>query len=447
MKTRILTVILFVFANACAQAPIRTLQPTEEILHTETDLLIRFHSVLYYPSEISLNFPGYIVGIEKSPTGSIHEDSDSEIITTSVPGTGESGEGFKRRLMDSKIMYVSHVVENFGLQEGKDNCALYNAYFRRGDPAPAPIEFCPNIPNQQVNLRHAFQNSWQALDTLKERINERLKSDPSYTHIMVVSMGWNTDQEEAIRNFNSIYKNIRNSSDGAFRPLFIGVTWPSLWENSWMDPFYKLVSYPTKAADADEVGYSWLGVLLHQTLKDLEPQKPIIVVGHSFGARATSMATCVGPAITPDGNFLPRNKISLLINLQGAYSINRFFEDRGAEMLYPNYCRNANKVALTSSQYDHAVAIGIWAPFAGEARTFHKFCREQPHPRFTCLQTDERGRLEADADDPNPVIYINADKLIFQNAYKTGGGAHSDIYRRETGALIWNLIRTYAGGS
>lgn len=441
--------VLFLITSACASAdkPVRTLQTGEALLETESGLLTRFHSILYYPSEISLHFPGFIVGIEKSPVDVITENEDADILTTTVPGAGgdeiEDAEGFRKRLVDSKVMFISHIVENFGLPAGKNNCAHFNSYHRKANGAPSPIRFCKPEQEEEIPVSHAFRKSWKALDILKEQIDQRLR-DGAFTHILVVTMGWNTDQEEAVRNFNSIYKNIQLASNGRFHPLFIGVTWPSMWESQWFNPLYIGGSYPVKSTDGDEVGFSWLGALLHKTLRELDPKKPIVVVGHSFGARATSMATCVGPGISPDGQLLPRNKIDLLINLQGAYSINRFFEDRGAEMLYSGDCANAGKVALTASVHDKAVNIGVWAPFAGRKDTFEKFCKDKPRKNFTCIEVDPDGNLPLKANDPNPVLYINADQLIRYNAYKTGGGAHSDIYRRKTGTLMWNLIDTYA---
>jgi len=69
------------------------------------------------------------------------------------------------------------------------------------------------------------------------------RSDPKgarkYTHVLVVVLGWNTVQEEAVRNMNSIALNLSNvrnensqkarangdeSSIDPFRPLVIGLT-------------------------------------------------------------------------------------------------------------------------------------------------------------------------------------------------------------------------------
>ena len=37
-------------------------------------------------------------------------------------------------------------------------------------------------------------------------------------------------------------------------------------------------------------------VLLHAVLTDIDDNLPIVVIGQSFGARATSVAGCFGPA-------------------------------------------------------------------------------------------------------------------------------------------------------
>ena len=436
--------LLFLTAGCANKIP-RILESAEEVLNTNSDLTSRFHSVLYYPREISLDFPGLVVGIEKSPVSSITNATDVQTIT--VPGSGATDEDFKSRLVDSKIMYISHIVENMGKPYGEGNCYHYSAYHQIIDPPVATINKC-SISSQPKKLaaKDVYNNSWNAVDILRDKVTSELTNPHmNYTHIVVLSMGWNTDQEEAFRNFNSIMSSLRNSGKENFNPLFIGITWPSMWENSWLDPLYKIASYPTKATDADEVGFSWMGAIIHEALGNLKNKKPIIVIGHSFGARATSMATCVGPAISRDGRLMDRNQIDLLISLQGAFSINRLFKDSGIEKIkYSETCKNARTLTMTASKYDFAVDAGWWVPASGDESSYDEVCHKRKTEEIGCIKVLQNGDIDFERVSGKRVIYLQADDLIRFNAYKSGGGAHSDIYRNQTGAMLWNLIRRYA---
>lgn len=432
--------------TGCGNPVVRTMQPAEEALGTDGDLTSRFHSALYYPDEISLNFPGFVVGIEKSPVNIITQDGD--VKTVAVPGAQATASDYKSRLIDKKIMYISHVLKNKGAIYGHGNCSLYNVYdqIKVNDMGPGSIEPCnPSESIETIKLHQVYNKSWDAIKILKKGIQDELNGEnKNYTHLLVVSMGWNTDQEEAFRNFRSIVSIIKQAGKDDFNPLFIGVTWPSMWDSSWLDPLFKAASYPVKATDADEVGFSWLGAVIHDSLNNLKNKKPLIVIGHSFGARTTSMATCVGPAITEDGKLIARNRIDLLVSLQGAYSINRFYEDLGIEkIIYPGYCDNAEKVVMTSSFHDKAVDTGFWVPTVGDEGTYEKYCNDKKRDAIGCAHVLESGEVQYGNVGDKHILYLRADDLIYYNAPGTGGGAHSDIYRKKMGAMLWDLITHY----
>ena len=441
---KIITFILLLTVSACASNNIRTLDQGEKDLGTSENTPIWFHSALYYPSEISLNFPGYIIGIEKSPKDYVSQDGD--VNTVVIPNAGEDiGEHIARIGEDDKLLYISHILENFGDQHGLDACAHYNAYYRADNPH-THIQFCQPHEAEEVNPKSAYVGSWDALDLLKQDIHNKIKND-SYTHIVVGMMGWNTDQEEAVRNFNSVAKNVRlaasEAGDTKFKPLFIGLTWPSKWAADWITPIITLFSYGNKADDADEIGFGWLGVLLHDTLRELPKNVPVVVLGHSFGARVSSMGVCMGPAIVKKSgdSLLPRNTIPLLISLQGAYSMNRYFEGQGSEgIFYPKSCGNAQHVVLTSSESDEAMNNKSYVPFVGNNTTYDDHCKEKSKLNFECVKTTEEGKLVPTLDPSRHKTYINADDLITFNAYGSGGLAHSDIYRKEMGVLLWEVI-------
>ena len=153
----------------------------------------------------------------------------------------------------------------------------------------------------------------------------------------------------------------------------------------------------------------------------------------------------MGPAVSKDGQLLPRNKIGLLISLQGAYSINRFYPDRGTEgIYYPGGCENAKHVVLTASKHDKAMDNKKWVPFVGNNTTFNRYCKEESHPEFDCVKVEEQGEVSLPSNSQAHKTYINANDLITYNVYGSGGLAHSDIYRKEMGVMLWNVISAKA---
>ncbi len=439
-----LSLLLMCLISACASNDVVTeYSDSEKVLDTGGDLTQQFHSVLYYPDELALDFPGYIVGVEKVPVSAISNNPKEAIKTTGVPNNDNSPADLYSSLVDQKTMLVTHII-----QSGHSiNCAIYSAYQSK---SPENLVTCQPEQEQEYS-EDLYTQSWQAMRSLRRSleidINNRKynqNENDDYSHIIVLVMGWNTNQEEAIRNFNSIGANIIAASNGEINPLFVGLTWPSLWESGILDPAFKIASYPNKAFDADEVGLSWLGVLIHQTLSGLDVPNSV-VIGHSFGARASSMATCVGPAISENNTMLPRSKIDLLIGLQGAYSMNRFYPDKGIETPQYQYCENANKVLLTASVHDKAMDTGRWAPFVGNETTFKSYCIDKIQSNFDCHYASESVD-QSFAPTENHFIYVNADNLIRFNAYKSGGGAHSDIYRIQMGRFLWQAIQAYASG-
>ena len=81
-----------------------------------------------------------------------------------------------------------------------------------------------------------------------------------------------------------------------------------------------------------------------------------------------------------------------------------------------------------------------WVPFVGNNTTYKDYCNKNSNLNFECLRADSDGKLSSTLDRTSHKTYINADELIWYNAYGSGGKAHSDIYRKEMGLLLWNLI-------
>lgn len=443
IKIIFLSILFLVGITACTTIP-RNLETKENLYHSEnySDKSIIYHSVLYYPKEISLNFPGILIGIEKSPRNIIAPNIKTKALYIQG-GKTVAKKDIESLVKDPKLLYISHIVENYGKPYGEDNCALYNVYYDKNSSKNL-IDMCSENKKQgEIKPSIAFDNSWNALDILKDRLNTKInnaKNKDPYTHIMVVVMGWNTPQIQAIRNLNSLMTNIKVASNNnkKYNPLFVGVTWPSMWNNG----ITNAISFGNKANDADEVGLGWLGVLLHDTLKSIKTENnlKLVVMGHSFGARASSVATCAGTALSKDGKVIQNNSIELLINLQGAYSMNRYYNKGIEKNYYPQECKNAKQILLTSSVNDTAISARnlvdvLGANIVGSAKTNKEFCAKY---KIKCVVATNNEFVKNSGER---ITYINADELIKFNAYQSGGGAHSDIYREEMGKQLWNFIK------
>lgn len=421
----------------------RILEPAEDQLGTGGAITMHYHSVMYYPDEIALRDGGYIVGIEKGSESKIFEEGEG--LTFAQPHTQEKKVRDQQDAVhDGKIMFVSHMVKDYPPASEERNCTLHDAYYRASVTNTAISDCAEEKNRSEIYYKNAYAKSWNGMKGLQDSLSVDIGSG-HYTHVVVVVMGWNTVQEEAIRNINSIVRGIKHAGGSAFKPLVIGVTWPSQWNSLWLDPLYKLTSFGTKAKDADEVGLTWLGVLLGDTIPQASIQAkatlPVIVIGHSFGARAATTAACEGPVIAEKPGTLPAKQLAdLLISYQGAFLTKRLL-DRSSDGQISDNCPGARRIALTSSKGDTAVTRAIWGVYAGSDKSFSRYC-STPSDQINCVHANAVGRMEPEPSADRRVTYVNSDKLIHYNAFNTGGGAHSDIYRDEQGELSWSLIKT-----
>lgn len=435
--------ILLLTASAAISAD-RQLQAAEKLLNTDGPIAMQFHSALYYPNEITLLHDGFLVGIEKAEMNLITKKGSGDLRMKHIDDAGlRDVKDSEKLLRDHKIMFVSHVLSRYS---GK-TCDLYNAY--RSLAPTASHEFDPSCPAPATTLSSrdkAYEQSWSALDSLKTALKDSL-SHGEYDDIVVITMGWNTPQDEAIRNINTLTRNLttamREAGKYSYKPLLIGVTWPSQWTNVWVDPAIRIASFPTKAEDADQVGLTWLAALLHETIPDAQrlanSKLKVIAIGHSFGSRAISTAACVGPAIYNTDKTRERVKIPVVINLEGAFKVRRVFATDQKRLLYPGHCANVGKYVMTASSHDKANGYAKWGAYIGEASSYKSTCESDPrNADLDCVVANAAG---GNVDSPKRLVYVLADDLIYENAYLTGGGAHSDIFRKEHGQMIANVIR------
>ncbi|MBB2918193.1 hypothetical protein [Cupriavidus alkaliphilus] len=426
-----------------------------------------FHDIVYNPEAIGLTFPGYIVGLDKGRQAAVIGDA---VLPAPRDSDIEAIRDFKTRLnTEPKLHYISHVVRNEGRPYGNGNCILYSIY-RDWGSGEKGMSFSENEVDRNFGCggdfpifgrpASAFPDSWTGLDVLAKELERQFSerdAASAYTQAIVIVMGWNTPQLEAVRNFNSVLSHLQRAAGPDFRPLVIGVTWASSWSANWLEPLVTLSSYRAKANDADEIGFTWLAEVVRVVQQTTAGRIPTVAIGHSFGARALATALCMGsqiersslgqePSKSQARRSVPWN---LFIAWQGAFSINRFGKGSSEGFKYDGHCGDIGAIVLTSSSHDQANTKSSWSDTVGSYEVFRQFCGEGKFGSFNrldvqCIRREEISaegghRFRFTAGMPN---YVDASNIVYFNQPNTGGGAHSDIFRPIHGRFIWAAIQS-----
>lgn len=449
-------VALLLVLPACASGG-NYLEPQEKKLGTNSDLDRSFHVVADEPQGFGLRMEGFIIGIEKSEreTLGVQPLTDDPHLNSEPAGFNtENTRRLAKRLDDGKRTFISHLVQ--AKLDDKSpipyikNRFLYDVYC-----AGCADDRRPSYPAWTMKTDSPYTRSWEALEKLEDilasQLTEANEKGKPYTHVIVGTMGWNTAQEKAIRNLNSIFGNILISQSNGFKPLFIAITWPSEWNAPG-------VSLRNKANDADEIGFVWANALINQHLSSLRarasaknwPTFKIVAIGHSLGARLLTRAAFSGAVLNPPVGL--QNGLDLVIGLQGAFSMNRFLAEReeGQEGApYANYKNLRGKVVLTWSEHDKATPIAnliSGANYAGAKEGYDRASDHRYKHHFTFYTASENGELTPDGNSESQekrVIYINATSLIKYEVLGAGGKAHSDIYNAYMGRMLGTLISEF----
>ncbi|MDJ0784926.1 MAG: alpha/beta hydrolase [Desulfosarcinaceae bacterium] len=414
------------------------LRAYEKMLGTADKLNWTFHRVVEDKEGIGYRFPGYLIGIEKSKRERIGMDRSIDSRLKIDNFNGKVRKRLVARLDDRKQTFVSHIVRYDLAHQSVPRIKsefLYNIY--------------DIVPHDTSAASSAYDLSWQTMEALSEEIRDRL-AEEKFTHVFIFAMGWNTDQQEAVRNYNSLYGNLlqvaqENATPGAFKPLFFGFSWPSRWR--WPG-----ISYFNKANDADEIGSVWVNILLNKVLLPIKTthEMRVVVVGHSFGARAVTRAV-FSKALLFDRAAIPATVPDLVIGLQGAFSINRFIAGEGNEgSPYKDHETAAKRFVFTWSDSDTANPIANFVTGADHigGRYGYKAVQEPPGSDiFRLIRLSESGEV-ADATDltetDGRILLVDASKVIRYGTYEKGGMSHSDIYKPEIARFIWQHIERYA---
>lgn len=457
----ILLLVLCSTGLAGQRAPEHPLRRAEQVLGTASHLDWGFHRVVEDPHGLGFKFPGFLVGVEKASRnrlGVVDTGRTAPVpISYAPPGSNaEERRVLRRVLNDPERTFVSHMVA-YDIRGGAvpyiQPTFVHNAYAR----SAAAISYhgwesygrAGEYPFYNP-AASPYADSWTALDKLGAAVRERLQAARSggspVSHVIVASMGWNTTELEAIRNYNSIFGNLLAQDAASARsalaaPIVVGLSWPSRWDVPG-------VSYPNKADDADEVGFLWVNYLINHVLMPLKREFGFrtVVVGHSFGARLTTRGVFSGPVL---GVLAPQEKVDLVVGLQGAFSANRFIPERAVGLEGAPYARYrdwANQVVLTWSPFDRANPAADIATGANNVGGTPGYRRTLQYPaHFQQVSWREAGDwLPVPRERDGRILMVDASDLVRFGTYEKGGSAHSDIYHAAMGRFLLDLIRAYA---
>lgn len=395
-----------------------------------------------------LPFDAYVIGIDKHSfwhTGRLSECAPGapheRCLDVAAPYFGTRprvAQDIRQHAFDQfKPSYVSHIAS---FAPGREACFVYNSF--------SASRAC-STGTAAVDARaRPVDAGWQALEGMQGELSARVQALKP-THIITFVMGWNTEQWEALQNFRELRLHLeaaaQERADTVFRPLYLGITWPSTGQ-----PTIPGSDYPAKSGDADEIGMSWANVLLNRVLAPVKRATGVrvVVVGHSFGARMTSRAAFSAPLL---GERI-EPVVDLLIGLQGAYSFQRYVasEETGSPegiegAPYADFRRFVGKAVLTAARGDEAVKAAGHGPFfVGSSEVFERTKSASLAPLFEHRVAAADGSVATHGCDRSRLLYVDASAVIKVAQPHSMGGTHSDIFKPQIGRFIHQMIRDCA---
>jgi hypothetical protein len=438
------------------------------------------------PDRARLKFPAFVLGIEKARRETIGCPPDRGLDTSRAPEVvrDQIRRTFHETPFATDCLFVSHIAEFVSTSDPAvfKPVLRYNAY-RKVDPPP-PSE--------------VFMSGRQATLALRGRLDEiaaeRAARGRPISHVIVFATGWHTPQAKTLAEADELFASITAAAfgDDRFSPLFFGISWPSFsyeiagnirkgadllvglrsvrldrsdpGDRRWneLEPregigklrhLYNqkivdsvgFVGYPAISKDADEVGMVPVSTLVNQVLipfrETLPGRPPVVVIGHSFGARIASWTPFTAPLLPPVDGTAASSGPDLVIGLQGAFPAARFdttvkhhrpyvegasFADHGDFRTVFAYTCAPDEVLRSGRVFDVMI---------GDAKAFER-ARANDIPAFsTCMIID--GKLTGAELDPTSrkVLLIDATEITRR---------HSDVRNDKIGWLVWTLMRNLA---
>ena len=415
-----------------------------------SEVLHRYNWLAHGLIESSLD-NGFILGFEKL------EPEDREAYTelqNSLLGRYTSqnaayvGEHKRRnwlidqRLNDSQPLTLTHAVE----YKSRSETSIFNVY-SKGDGT---------FHKESSQIDRTLSNSLRALnENFLPNLQSRVASG-DYTHIVFISMGWNNDQGVSICRMNSLMEQTASVLKEDFNPLVVGITWPSvvfgeakLQTVKWAG---HLGSVFNKANDGDEMGVFFGNIILNRLIPQANVNNlPVVVVGHSYGARIVGRAT-YSPELLKEGAI--GNGPDLLALLQPAFSARRFVAgvpavgwldrirskiNNGLEGAPFAHIEGIKTVTVgTTSNKDIANPVAVWSAhfggFLGKRYVQKNKLAQKVYDFVEKMSLDKAIESTESAVVGRPMM-VDAGKFV---------GSHNDIYGPNMGKFLAGLISQHA---
>lgn len=339
-------------------------------------------------------------------------------------------ENFLNVTNDPKKMTLTHIV-----QFGDTTEYIYNSY---SDGYQGNFDYAKGI-GELLNLE----------EYLVEKFNKASQEGTPYSHILLLSMGWNNDQFQTISHYNSILNNLNALNDEDFNPFVIGVTWPSTWFSRNKSGIVRTLghglSYFNKANDADELGYTYLNILVNRVLPNVrqrvDAHSKYIAIGHSFGGRILSRAIY-------SENYLIASsegpKLDAFIGLMPAYSVRRYTNEGHNAARYVNWESIETQNIIVSSYNDKANPYAFWTTHIGGGGGID-FAKRKSDIFDVVVWNDENIQANRENIQLNEerIVVIDASSVVFKHVDDNDNDntitAHNDIDDVEM-AEILNLV-------
>ena len=334
-----------------------------------------------------------------------------------------------KRLNDVKPLALTHIAE----YKNSNYTPLANVYLKdNGTFHHKSTDIDRSLTNSLNSMNNIF------FPSLKSRI-----SSGEYTHIVFMSMGWNNDQGVSICRMSTLMDQTVKQLQNKFKPLVIGVTWPSVIFGSAKTKSVRKIghfgSVFNKANDGDELGLFFGNMILNRLIPQANTKNlPVVVVGHSYGARIVARA--------PYSRELLKNGAvgdgpDLLALLQPAFSARRFVagDSDGIEGAPFAPIEGTKTVTVgTTSVNDAANRVAVWSAHFGGTRGW-KYVQEsksaqEVYDYVKSMPLKEVIKSTKSAVAGRPVM-VDASQFVDN---------HNDVYGPNMGEFLSGLITQHA---
>lgn len=401
-----------------------------EIVLNSTALIDKLEGHQRFPT-LEVVAPIYLLGIEKPQKRHVipeHSCKTGDFVFADLERASPEGRKAACDTLDDPHMEVlTHIVRFDGVASGvyQRPCFLYNVYYSESSCDAASS-------NSAAAISDLYKDGVKAVDSLHAELERHLEG---ITHIIVLSTGWNTHQDESLYDYLEWMSVVQSQMPvgGHFHPLYLGFSWQSKWDFS-IPKFGAInkISVANKGNDADEVGLRWANRLIHSVVIPLASTRdiPIILIGHSYGTRILGT-----PVYRRDSTRNPAALVTAplaFLALEPAFTLNRFA--KGKEATFATETPPTTLVVMTSSQHDEAGVLTrlVDVPYALSDSGF----RQVSANKFPLIAPDKVSLNGHVVGYPlhRPGLYLLDASSIVDD--------HNDVYDREVGTLFWDVVNS-----